>query len=187
MQALIDSEAAGKLSPATLSLVVSSKAGVYALERANNAGLAVAVLERGSFSDEHAYSVALLSLLREHQIDMVVLAGFLSILPDEVVDAYEGRMLNVHPSLIPSFCGEGFFGLRVHKAALTAGVKVTGATVHLVSKVVDGGKILLQQAVAVKEGDTPETLRQRVMQEAECVILPRAVALVASKIEEEAR
>lgn len=181
LQALLDAEARGENPHGAVSLVVASRQGVYALERARRAGVATAVVARRGHPSSEAFDAALLAVLKAHGIGLVVLAGFLSILGPSVVAAYPGRIVNVHPSLIPSFCGAGFYGLRVHEAALRAGVKVTGATVHLVSEVCDGGRILLQKAVDVLPGDTPETLQKRVMEEAEWVILPRAVAQLCAQ------
>lgn len=175
LQAILDAKAAGGLAHARIALVLASKPGVYALERAKRAGVPAAVVSRRDYAEPAAYDAALLETLRAHSVDVVVLAGFLSILGKSVVEAYPDRILNVHPSLIPSFCGAGYYGLRVHEAALKKGVKVTGATVHLVNEVPDGGRILLQKAVDVLEGDTPETLQKRVMTEAEWLLLPRAL------------
>ena len=176
---------AGERSPGEnpngkIVLVVASKPGVYALERAANFGVESAVVARKEYADSEAFDSALLDTLQSHQIDVVVLAGFLSVLGPRVIEAYPNRILNVHPSLIPSFCGPGFYGLRVHEAALARGVKVTGATVHLVNEECDGGPILLQKAVAVQPGDTPEVLQKRVMVEAEWKLLPQALAMVCN-------
>lgn len=183
LQAIIDAAARGGLPHASIALVASSKEGAYALGRAQKAGIATAVVPRKSYPDAEAFDMALVELLHQNRIDMVVLAGFLCILGRQVTAAYHDRIINVHPSLIPSFCGEGCYGLRVHQAALQAGVKVTGATVHLVNEVCDGGAILLQKAVEVQEGDTPETLQKRVMEQAEWQLLPRAVELVAQGLD----
>jgi len=182
LQALLDAARAGKLPSAELSLVVSSRADAYALERAKAAGIPSLVLSKAKGEAPEAYGERLLAALREHGIALVVLAGFLTILPPNVVRAFAGRILNVHPSLIPAFSGKGFYGLKVHEAALARGVKVTGATVHLVDEIPDGGPILLQKAVAVEEGDTPETLQRRVMEQAEWVLLPQAVEETARRI-----
>ena len=176
LQAILDAKAAGALPHAKIALVLASKPGVYALERASKAGVPGIVVARKSYAAPEEYDAALLAALREHRIDVVVLAGFLSILGPSVITAYPERILNVHPSLIPSFCGAGYYGLRVHEAALAKGVKVTGATVHFVNEVPDGGRILLQQAVDVLPGDTPETLQKRVMVQAEWQLLPQAVS-----------
>ena len=174
LQALIDAEKRGELKSGKLALVIASKEGAYALERAKKAGIPTAVIPRRAYATQEAFDKAILDAWGKARIDLVVLAGYLSILTANVTGAYEGRIINVHPSLIPSFCGAGFYGLRVHEAALEKGVKVTGATVHIVNEVPDGGKILLQKAVEVREGDTPETLQKRVMEEAEWVLLPQA-------------
>ncbi|WP_303915036.1 phosphoribosylglycinamide formyltransferase [Subdoligranulum variabile] len=180
LQALLESEARGENPNGKIVLVVASKPGVYALERAANFGVESAVVARKEYDDSDAFDAALLDTLQSHQIDVVVLAGFLSVLGPRVIEAYRNRILNVHPSLIPSFCGPGFYGLRVHEAALARGVKVTGATVHLVNEECDGGPILLQKAVAVQPGDTPEVLQKRVMVEAEWKLLPQALAMVCN-------
>jgi phosphoribosylglycinamide formyltransferase-1 len=178
LQALLDAQASGALGSGRIALVVSNKPAAYALTRATQAGVPCAVLEKHAGETPHAYGERLLALLGQNRIHLVVLAGFLLILAENVVRAYAERIVNVHPSLIPSFCGEGFYGLRVHQAALARGVKVTGATVHLVNEVPDGGRILLQQAVPVLAGDTPESLQRRVMEQAEWRILPEAVRLL---------
>lgn len=180
LQALLESEARGENPNGKIVLVVASKPGVYALERAANFGVESAVVARKEYADSEAFDSALLQTLQSHRIDVVVLAGFLSVLGPRVIEAYRNRILNVHPSLIPSFCGPGFYGLRVHEAALARGVKVTGATVHLVNEECDGGPILLQKAVAVQPGDTPEVLQKRVMVEAEWKLLPQALAMVCN-------
>ncbi|WP_294572131.1 phosphoribosylglycinamide formyltransferase [uncultured Subdoligranulum sp.] len=180
LQALLESEARGENPNGKIVLVVASKPGVYALERAANFGVESAVVARKEYADSEAFDSALLETLQSHRIDVVVLAGFLSVLGPRVIEAYRNRILNVHPSLIPSFCGPGFYGLRVHEAALARGVKVTGATVHLVNEECDGGPILLQKAVAVQPGDTPEVLQKRVMMEAEWKLLPQALAMVCN-------
>ena len=180
LQALLESEARGENPNGKIVLVVASKPGVYALERAANFGVESAVVARKEYADSEAFDSALLQTLQSHRIDVVVLAGFLSVLGPRVIEAYRNRILNVHPSLIPSFCGPGFYGLRVHEAALARGVKVTGATVHLVNEECDGGPILLQKAVAVQPGDTPEVLQKRVMVEAEWTLLPQALAMVCN-------
>ena len=180
LQALLESEARGENPNGKIVLVVASKPGVYALERAANFGVESAVVARKEYADSEAFDTALLQTLQSHRIDVVVLAGFLSVLGPHVIEAYRNRILNVHPSLIPSFCGPGFYGLRVHEAALARGVKVTGATVHLVNEECDGGPILLQKAVAVQPGDTPEVLQKRVMVEAEWKLLPQALAMVCN-------
>ena len=185
LQALIDAAHAGKLPHADICLVLSNRADAYALTRAQKAGLSAAVCERKKGEPREAFEARMLEILRAHGVEMLVLAGFMAILSKEFVQNYAGRILNVHPSLIPSFCGKGFYGLLVHEAALAYGVKVTGATVHLVNEIPDGGRILLQKAVEVEPGDTPETLQRRVMEQAEWILLPRAVEMVAKELEEE--
>ena len=176
LQALIDAQAAGKIENGSIRLVISSNQEAFALERAAKASIPSAVLRRRDFDSAEDYDAALTALLEEYEIGLIVLAGFMTVLPDSFCRQYENRIINVHPSLIPSFCGEGFYGLRVHEAALAKGVKVTGATVHFVSEVVDGGAIIAQKAVEVEEGDTPETLQKSVMQNAEWILLPQAVS-----------
>jgi len=182
LQAIIDAKRAGKIPSAELALVVASNASAYALTRAENAGIAHAVLRKEKGEAPADYGERLLTLLRENAIDVVVLAGFLTILPENVIRAYDHRILNIHPSLIPSFCGDGFYGLHVHEAALKRGVKVTGATVHFVNEITDGGDIIAQKAVEVLPGDTPEILQRRVMEQAEWILLPQALEQVAGKI-----
>ena len=176
LQALIDAQQNGQIQNGRIVCVISSRADVFALERAKQNGIPAFVIARKEFSSAQEYDRALLLKLREVKADLVVLAGFLSILGDAVLEAFENRIINVHPALIPSFCGPGFYGLRVHEAVIKSGVKVTGATVHFVSSIVDGGAIIAQKAVAVKDDDTPQSLQLRVMEEAEWVLLPRAVA-----------
>ncbi len=182
LQAIIDAKRAGKIPSAELALVVASNASAYALTRAENAGIAHAVLRKEKGEAPADYGERLLALLRANAIDVVVLAGFLTILPENVIRAYDHRILNIHPSLIPSFCGDGFYGLHVHEAALKRGVKVTGATVHFVNEITDGGDIIAQKAVEVLPGDTPETLQRRVMEQAEWILLPQALEQVAGEI-----
>ena len=182
LQAIIDAKRAGKIPSAELALVVASNASAYALTRAETAGIAHAVLRKEKGEAPADYGERLLALLRENTIDVVVLAGFLTILPENVIRAYDHRILNIHPSLIPSFCGDGFYGLHVHEAALQRGVKVTGATVHFVNEITDGGDIIAQKAVEVLPGDTPETLQRRVMEQAEWILLPQALEQVAGEI-----
>ena len=176
LQAIIDRLAAGELPHVELALVVSSRKNAGGLDKAERAGIKQIYIGKENFEQE------LIALLEEHEIDIVVLAGFLKILSSDFVSRYPDRIINVHPSLIPSFCGDGFYGLRVHEAALEYGVKVTGATVHFVNEVTDGGKIIAQRAVDVKDGDTPEILQRRVMEEAEWKLLPAAVEKVAAEI-----
>ena len=177
MQALIDAQQAGQIQNGKIACVIASKPGIYALERAAKAEIPTEILVRKQYPTMEDYDKALIDTLERYEIDLIVLAGFMTIISDKVIRHYENRMINIHPSLIPSFCGEGFYGLRVHEAALEKGVKVTGATVHFVNEVCDGGPIILQKAVEVQQGDTPETLQRRVMEEAEWKILPRAVSL----------
>lgn len=183
LQALIDAEKSGIIRSGRICLVVSNNSNAYALKRAENAGIpAASVLLSECGGSHEVFEERLISLLHEHNIDMIVLAGFMSILSERFIGAFRNRIINVHPSLIPSFCGRGFYGLHVHEAALSYGVKVTGATVHFVNEIPDGGRIILQKAVDVREDDTPETLQRRVMEQAEWKILPRAAELVAAGI-----
>ena len=177
LQALIDAEKRGELGAGKITLVIASKPGVYALERAANAGIEGRVLARKDYDSIAAYSKALADEMTAAGIDLVVLAGFLTIIDEQVYEAFPNKIINVHPALIPSFCGKGFYGLHVHEAALAKGVKVSGATVHIVTPECDAGPIILQKAVAVKQDDTPETLQRRIMEEAEWKILPEAVRL----------
>lgn len=177
LQALIDAEKKGMFADGKITLVVASKPGVFALERAANAGITGKVLARRDYESISAYSRALADTLLGDGIDLVVLAGFLTIIDEQMYEAFPNRIINVHPALIPSFCGKGYYGLYVHEAALAKGVKVSGATVHIVTPECDAGPIILQKAVSVMEGDTPETLQRRIMEEAEWVILPEAVKL----------
>ena len=177
LQALIDAQGRGELGAGKITLVIASKPGVYALERAANAGIEGRVLARKDYDSIAAYSRALADEMTAAGIDLVVLAGFLTIFDEQVYEAFPNRILNVHPALIPSFCGKGFYGLHVHEAALAKGVKVSGATVHIVTPECDAGPIILQKAVEVKQDDTPEILQRRIMEEAEWKILPEAVRL----------
>ncbi len=177
LQALIDAEKRGELGNGKISLVIASKPDVYALQRAKNNGIASVVLARKEYDSIAAYSKALADTLEAEGTDLVVLAGFLTIIDEQVYERFPNRILNVHPALIPSFCGKGFYGLHVHEAALQKGVRVSGATVHIVIPECDAGPIVLQQAVEVKQNDTPETLQRRIMEEAEWKILPEAVRL----------
>ena len=179
LQALIDAQQRGENPNGEIVLVIASNPKAYALQRAENAGIAHMVLSRKELGGD-GFDKALLDSLQEHRIDLVVLAGFLSILGQKVTDAYARRIINVHPALIPSFCGAGYYGLKVHEAALNYGVKITGATVHFVNEIPDGGQIILQKAVEIQPGDTPEVLQKRVMEEAEWIILPKAVAMWCS-------
>ena len=182
LQAILDAQANGTIKSGEVALVVSSRAGVFALERAANAGVKTAVLPRKGFATGAEYDEALAALLKENGIQFVVLAGFLSILGPAFIKAFENRIINVHPSLIPAFCGAGFYGLKVHEAALAYGVKVSGATVHVVNEIPDGGRILAQKAVEVLETDTPEALQQRIMEQAEWQLLPAAVESCCKEI-----
>ena len=177
LQALIDAEKNGEIQGGKITCVISSKPDAYALERAKQNGIKTVILNRKEFSDVHEYSRAVLETLDNEKADLVVHAGFMTILDESVCRAYPNKMMNVHPALIPSFCGKGFYGLHVHEAVLEKGVKVTGATVHFVTEVCDGGPIILQEVVPVKNGDTPEVLQKRVMENAEWKILPKAVSL----------
>lgn len=177
LQALIDAQKANQLGGGQIVAVISSKEGAYALTRAENAGIAGYVLPRKDFTSNRAMTVALVQMLNQLQIDLVVLAGCMVIFTEELADAYPNAVMNVHPALIPAFCGEGFYGLRVHEQALRYGVKLSGATVHFVTAECDGGPIIAQKAVAVLENDTPESLQKRIMEEAEWKLLPQAVAL----------
>ncbi len=180
LQALLDAQESGILRSGKIVTVVSNKADVFALERGKKAGVDTHVILRRDYESKEAFDLALRDYMQKMQVDVVVLAGFLAILGEAFLSAYPDRIINVHPSLIPSFCGDGFYGLKVHQAALDYGVKVTGATVHFVNEITDGGKIILQKAVEIHDGDTPEVLQRRVMEEAEWNILPRAVELVCS-------
>lgn len=177
LQALIDSEKRGEIIGGRITCVISSKADAYALERAKQNGIKTRVLVRKDYADVHEYSAAMLAALDEEKADLVVYAGFMTILDESLCRAYPNKMINVHPALIPSFCGKGFYGLHVHEAALAKGVKVSGATVHFVTEVCDGGPIILQDTVKVRDDDTPETLQRRIMENVEWKILPKAVSL----------
>ena len=185
LQALIDAEKNGQLRSGHLALVLSSKPGVYALERAAKAGIPSVVVSRKDCAGQAEFEEKILAALAEHGIDMIVLAGFMSILSADFTRRWPERIINVHPALIPSFCGKGFYGLRVHEAALAYGVKVTGATVHYVNEIPDGGRIILQKAVEILPGDTPEILQRRVMEQAEWILLPQAAELVAARLSQE--
>ncbi len=184
LQALIDAEKAGKIPHGKITLVVASNDSAYALERAKNNGIEAVVVKRKAYENQNAFDDAIVETLHTHNIDMVVLAGYLSILGETVIQAYRDRIINIHPSLIPSFCGKGFYGLKVHEAALARGVKVTGATVHLVNEIPDGGRILKQKAVYIEDGDTAETLQRRVMEQAEWILLPEACEDIAKQLDE---
>lgn len=184
LQALIDAQNSGIISSGKISLVVSNNSGAYALERAEKAGIETAVVLRKAMcgGSQEKFEEMLTDIIDSHDIDLIVLAGFMSILSGSFTKHYEKRIINIHPSLIPSFCGQGYYGLRVHEAALEKGVKVTGATVHYVNEIPDGGEIIMQKAVEVKEGDTPEILQRRVMENAEWVILPEAAEKVCKEL-----
>ena len=179
LQAIIDAQTAGTIRDAKVELVISNVSTAYALERAKNAGIKTAVIRKKDFENAAQWEDALVKELKDNRIDLIVLAGFMSILSENFIKQFPNKIINVHPSLIPSFCGEGMYGLHVHEAALAKGVKVTGATVHYVNEIVDGGEIIAQKAVEVLRGDTPETLQKRVMEKAEWIILPRAIQTIA--------
>lgn len=182
LQALIDAQESQIIKSGKISLVISSNPDAYALVRAKNAGIPTSVISKAECGSQDAFESAIIKELTENKIDLIVLAGFMSILSEKFTSLYPEKIINVHPSLIPSFCGKGYYGLKVHEAALAYGVKVTGATVHFVNEIPDGGKIILQKSVAVKKGDTPEILQKRVMERAEWVILPKACELVSKKL-----
>ena len=183
LQALLDAEAAGAIPHGEIALVVSNKEGAYALERARRAGVPGAVITKNECGSQEAFEDALQAVLERNGTDMIILAGFLAILSEKFTAKWPKRIINVHPSLIPSFCGEGFYGLKVHEAALRYGVKVTGATVHFVNEIPDGGEIIAQKAVYIEEGDTPEILQRRVMEQAEWILLPQAAEKVCATLE----
>lgn len=182
LQALIDAQKRGIIKDGKIALVISNKEGVYALERAKQNGIKSIVITKNACGSQQAFERAIKDALKENQIDLIVLAGFLAILSQDFTKDYPERIINVHPSLIPAFCGKGFYGLKVHEAALEKGVKVTGATVHFVNEIPDGGKIIMQKAVKIRSNDTPETLQRRVMEQAEWNILPRATQKICKKI-----
>ena len=185
--ALIAAEKDGIIKSGSISLVISNKAGAYALERAKAAGIEAITVTKAECGSQEAFEDALLNELNSRGIELIVLAGFMAILSEKFTSAYKDRIINVHPSLIPSFCGKGFYGLKVHEAALEYGVKVTGATVHYVNEIPDGGKIILQKSVQITEGDTPEILQKRVMEKAEWIILPRACEIVSKRLLKEVK
>lgn len=185
LQALLDAEGRGEIPHGRISLVLSSRGGAYALQRAAQAGVPTAVVERRQCADQREFEQKLLAGLRAAKIDLIVLAGFMHILSADFIRHYPGQIINVHPSLIPAFCGPGMYGLRVHRAALDYGVKISGATVHFVNEITDGGQIISQRAVAVKAGDTPESLQARVLEQAEWVLLPEAVELVCRQLSQD--
>lgn len=180
LQAILDAVDAGKITNAEIAVVISNNPGAYALKRARNHGIEAVCMSPKEFESRDAFNQAFLAKVDEYQLDLIVLAGFLVKIPEAMTKKYEHRIINIHPSLIPSFCGVGYYGLKVHEAALARGVKVTGATVHFVDSGMDTGPIILQKAVEVEEGDTPEVLQRRVMEQAEWVILPRAIDLIAN-------
>ena len=182
LQAIIDAQKAGIIKSAEVSLVISNKRSAYALERAANAGIPGIFISKKELGSQEAFEDAIIKAIDDAGCQLIVLAGFLSILSERFTSYYDHKIINVHPSLIPSFCGAGFYGLKVHEAALEKGVKVTGATVHYVNEIPDGGEIIMQKAVEVEDGDTPEVLQKRVMEQAEWIILPRSVELVAQKM-----
>ena len=182
LQALIDAQKSGIIESGEIVLVVSNSAGAYALERAANHGIKSEVVLKKELGSQEAFEARLVEVLEENQIDMIVLAGFMSILSGDFTGKYDGRIINVHPSLIPSFCGKGFYGLKVHEEALKYGVKGTGATVHFVNEIPDGGQIIMQKAVEVQEGDTPEVLQKRVMEQAKWIILPQSAEKICREI-----
>lgn len=182
LQAILDAERSGIIKSAKTVVVISSGADAYALERAKNAGVPGKVVSKKECASQKDFEERIIGYLDKYRVDLIVLAGFMSILSAEFTKRYDRRIINVHPSLIPSFCGEGFYGLLVHEAALAKGVKVTGATVHFVNEIPDGGEIIMQKAVSVRKGDTPETLQKRVMRQAEWKILPAAVEKVSGEI-----
>ena len=180
LQAIIDAVEAGRITNTELVAVVSNNKGAYALERAKKAGIKDVVVSPKDYDTREEFNKALIETVDSLKVDLIVLAGYLVVIPPEMIDKYENRIINIHPSLIPSFCGTGFYGLKVHEAALARGVKVVGATVHFVDKGTDTGPIILQKAVAVEEGDTPKILQQRVMEQAEWILLPQAIDLIAN-------
>lgn len=180
LQAIIDAIASGKITNTEIALVISNKEGAYALKRAEQAGIKGTVISPKQYADKEAYSQDMVKTIKDAGCELIVLAGFLVVLPESFVNAFEGKIINIHPSLIPSFCGDGFYGLKVHEKALERGVKVTGATVHFVDSGTDTGPIIDQKAVYIKADDTPETLQRRVMEEAEWVILPKAIDDIAN-------
>ena len=182
LQALIDAQKSGVIKHAEIGLVVSNNPNAYAITRAENAGISTVIVASKECADQAEFEAKLIEVLNENEIELIVLAGFMRILSENFTSKYPKRILNVHPSLIPAFCGKGFYGLKVHEAALAYGVKVTGATVHFVNEIPDGGEIILQKSVCIKKGETAESLQQRVMRQVEWVILPRAVELVSKEM-----
>lgn len=184
LQALIDAQKSGIINSGEIVLVISNNANAYALTRAGNAGIEALYISKKELKTQEAFEAAIIEALEEREIDLIVLAGFMSILSADFTSRYDHRIINVHPSLIPSFCGQGYYGLRVHEAALKKGVKVTGATVHFVNEIPDGGEIIAQKAVEVMDGDTPEILQRRVMEQAEWIILPQSVEKISAALME---
>lgn len=182
LQAIIDAQKSGIITSGEVVTVVSNKRGVYALERAENAGIETAVIEKKAFATQEDFDRAIARHMKERRVDLIVMAGFLCIVGEELIKEYPDRIINIHPSLIPSFCGAGYYGIKVHEAALSYGVKVSGATVHFVNGVVDGGRIIAQKAVYIKDGDTPQTLQKRIMEEAEWIILPQSIEKICASI-----
>lgn len=183
LQALIDAQNSGIIHSGEITLVISNNQNAYALTRAQKAGIKALYISKKELKSQEAFETAMIDALEENGIDLIVLAGFMSILSERFTSRYDHRILNIHPSLIPSFCGQGFYGLKVHEAALEKGVKVTGATVHFVNEIPDGGEIIAQKAVEVEDGDTPEILQRRVMEQAEWIILPQAVEKISAKLQ----
>ena len=182
LQALIDAQDSGVIKSGEITLVISNNAGAYALKRAENAGIKAIYISKKELKTQEAFESAVVAVLEENDIDLIVLAGFMSILSADFTSRYDHRIINVHPSLIPSFCGQGYYGLKVHEAALKKGVKVTGATVHFVNEIPDGGEIIAQKAVEVMDSDTPEILQRRVMEQAEWIILPQSAEKISADI-----
>ena len=183
LQALIDAQNSGIIHSGEIAMVISNNQNAYALTRAQNAGIKALYISKKELKSQEAFEAAMIDALEENKIDLIVLAGFMSILSERFTSRYDHRIINIHPSLIPSFCGTGYYGLRVHEAALEKGVKVTGATVHFVNEIPDGGEIIAQKAVEVEDGDTPEILQRRVMEQAEWIILPQAVEKISAKLQ----
>ena len=183
LQALIDAERGGIIHSGEITLVIANNQNAYALTRAENAGIKALYISKKELKTQEAFETAMIDALEENGIDLIVLAGFMSILSERFTSRYDHRIINIHPSLIPSFCGQGYYGLKVHEAALEKGVKVTGATVHFVNEIPDGGEIIAQKAVEVMDGDTPELLQRRVMEQAEWIILPQAVEKISAKLQ----
>ena len=185
LQAIIDAEKEGKIPDGEISLVIANSESAFAIERAKKAGIKAEIVTRKKTGSQEAFEEAIIKLLNENDIGLIVLAGFMNILTKSFTSRYPKRIINIHPSLIPSFCGQGYYGLRVHEAALERGVKISGATVHYVNEIADGGEIIMQKAVEVKEGDTPEVIQQRIMHEADWLIFPQAVETVCKKLRDE--